>query len=103
MSVSREQLVRHTLPNVFAPVTVIWTLEVAPAILIESALSFVGLGVPPPTPTRGRLLAETRGYLSVTGWTAMFPGLAIMVTALGFNSVRDGRCDLPDTRLLKSM
>ena len=67
-------IVRHVLPNVVAPVMVIWTLEVARIILMESALSFLGLGVPPPTPTWGRMLAEGRDYLTVAGWIAIFPG-----------------------------
>src|SRR5262249_3035608 len=78
-------IVRHVLPNVVAPVMVIWTLEVARIILMESALSFLGLGVPPPTPTWGRMLAEGRDYLTVAGWIAIFPGLAIMLTVLGIN------------------
>ena len=76
-------IARHILPNVLAPVMVIWTLEVARIILMESALSFLGLGVPPPTPTWGRMLAEGRDYLTVAGWIAIFPGLAILVTVLG--------------------
>jgi peptide/nickel transport system permease protein len=94
-------IVRHILPNVFAPVVVIWTLEVARVILMESALSFLGLGVPPPTPTWGRMLAEGRDYLTVAGWIATFPGLAIMVTVLGINFLGDGLRDLLDPRLRK--
>jgi peptide/nickel transport system permease protein len=89
----------HILPNVFAPVVVIWTLEVARVILMESALSFLGLGVPPPTPTWGRMLAEGRDYLTVAGWIATFPGLAIMLTVLGINFLGDGLRDLLDPRL----
>lgn len=94
-------IVRHILPNVAAPVLVIWTLEVARVILMESALSFLGLGVPPPTPTWGRMLAEGRDYLTVAGWIAIFPGLAIMVTVLGINFLGDGLRDLLDPRLRK--
>ena len=92
-------IVRHILPNVAAPILVIWTLEVARVILMESALSFLGLGVPPPTPTWGRMLAEGRDYLTVAGWIAVFPGLAIMVTVLGINFLGDGLRDLLDPRL----
>ena len=92
-------IVRHILPNVAAPVLVIWTLEVARVILMESALSFLGLGVPPPTPTWGRMLAEGRDYLTVAGWIAIFPGLAIMITVLGINFLGDGLRDLLDPRL----
>jgi len=94
-------IVRHILPNVFAPVVVIWTLEVARVILMESALSFLGLGVPPPTPTWGRMLAEGRDYLTVAGWIATFPGLVIMFTVLGINFFGDGLRDLLDPRLRK--
>jgi peptide/nickel transport system permease protein len=92
-------VVRHTLPNVLAPTLVIWTFEVARVILMESALSFLGLGVPPPTPTWGRMLVEGRDYLTVAGWIAIFPGLAIMVTVLGINFFGDGLRDLLDPRL----
>jgi len=92
-------IARHLLPNVFAPVMVIWTLEVARVILMESALSFLGLGVPPPTPTWGRMLAEGRDYLTVAGWIAVFPGIAILVTVLGINFLGDGLRDLLDPRL----
>jgi peptide/nickel transport system permease protein len=92
-------IARHILPNVLAPVMVIWTLEVARIILMESALSFLGLGVPPPTPTWGRMLAEGRDYLTVAGWIAIFPGLAILVTVLGINFLGDGLRDLLDPRL----
>ena len=92
-------IARHVLPNVLAPVMVIWTLEVARVILMESALSFLGLGVPPPTPTWGRMLAEGRDYLTMAGWISIFPGLAIMVTVLGINFLGDGLRDLLDPRL----
>jgi peptide/nickel transport system permease protein len=92
-------IARHILPNLLAPVLVIWTLEVARVILMESALSFLGLGVPPPTPTWGRMLAEGRDYLTVAGWIAIFPGIAIMVTVLGINFLGDGLRDLLDPQL----
>ena len=92
-------IARHVLPNVVTPVMVIWTLEVARIILMESALSFLGLGVPPPTPTWGRMLAEGRDYLTVAGWIAVFPGLAILFTVLGINFLGDGLRDLLDPRL----
>jgi peptide/nickel transport system permease protein len=92
-------IVRHILPNVLPAVMVIWTLEVARVILMESALSFLGLGVPPPTPTWGRMLAEGRDYLTAAGWISVFPGLAIMVTVLGINFLGDGLRDLLDPRL----
>jgi peptide/nickel transport system permease protein len=96
-------IARHVLPNVLPPVLVIWTLEVARVILMESALSFLGLGVPPPTPTWGRMLAEGRDYLTMAGWISIFPGLAIMVTVLGINFLGDGLRDLLDPRLRGQM
>lgn len=95
-------LVRHILPNLLAPILVIWTLEVARVILMESALSFLGLGVPPPTPSWGRMLAEGRDYLTVAGWIATYPGLAIMLTVLGINFLGDGLRDLLDPRQSRS-
>ena len=92
-------IARHVLPNVLPALMVIWTLEVARVILMESALSFLGLGVPPPTPTWGRMLAEGRDYLVVAGWISIFPGIAIMVTVLGINFLGDGLRDLLDPRL----
>lgn len=96
-------LVRHLLPNILPPVIVIWTLEVARIILLESALSFLGLGVPPPTPTWGRMLSEGRDYLTIAVWMSVFPGLAIMLTVLGINFLGDGARDLLDPRLRKSV
>jgi peptide/nickel transport system permease protein len=92
-------ITRHVLPNLLAPILVIWTLEVARVILMESALSFLGLGVPPPTPTWGRMLAEGRDYLTVAGWISIFPGIAIMITVLGINFLGDGLRDLLDPQL----
>jgi peptide/nickel transport system permease protein len=96
-------IARHVLPNVLPAVVVIWTLEVARVILMESALSFLGLGVPPPTPTWGRMLAEGRDYLTAAGWISIFPGLAIMLTVLGINFLGDGLRDLLDPRLRRQM
>lgn len=91
----------HILPNLMAPVLVIFTLELARVILMESALSFLGVGVPPPTPTWGRMLAEGRNLLTTAPWIATFPGIAITVTVLGVNLFGDGLRDLLDPRLRK--
>ena len=92
---------RHILPNLLAPIIVIWTLELARVILMESALSFLGVGVPPQTPTWGRMLAEGRGLLTTAPWIATFPGIAITITVLGVNFLGDGLRDLLDPRLRK--
>jgi len=92
-------LVRHVLPNAFTPWLVVATLDMARVIVIESALSFLGLGVQPPTPTWGGMLADGRVYLSTAWWLATFPGLAILVTVLGINLLGDGLRDTLDPRL----
>ena len=90
---------RHLLPNVLTPVIVIATLEVARMVILESALSFLGLGIPPPTPTWGGMLADGRAYLSTAWWLATFPGLCIMLTVLGINLLGDWLRDVLDPRL----
>ena len=92
-------LVRHILPNVFTPWLVVATLDMARVIVIESALSFLGLGVQPPAPTWGGMLADGRVYISTAWWLATFPGLAILVTVLGINLFGDGLRDTLDPRL----
>lgn len=92
-------ILRHILPNAFTPWLVIATLDMARVIVLESALSFLGLGVPPPTPTWGGMLADGRVYLSTAWWLATFPGLAILVTVLGINLFGDGLRDTFDPRL----
>jgi peptide/nickel transport system permease protein len=89
----------HVLPNAMAPVIVITTIGVANAILIEAALSFLGLGVPPPAPSWGSILADGRNFLTQAPWMTIFPGLAISVTVLGFNTLGDGLRDVLDPRL----
>jgi peptide/nickel transport system permease protein len=90
---------RHLIPNVLAPVTVQVSLNLSLAILSESALSFLGLGTQPPTPSWGNMLSEGRQFLELAPWNAVFPGLAIMVVVLGFNLLGDGLRDLLDPRL----
>jgi peptide/nickel transport system permease protein len=92
-------LLRHILPNVFTPWLVVATLDMARVIVIESALSFLGLGVQPPTPTWGGMLADGRVYLTTAWWLATFPGLAILLTVLGINLFGDGLRDTLDPRL----
>jgi peptide/nickel transport system permease protein len=92
-------VVRHILPNTLAPWLVVATLDMARVIVIESALSFLGLGVQPPTPTWGGMLADGRLYLATAWWLATFPGIAILVTVLGINLLGDGLRDALDPRL----
>jgi len=92
-------VLHHVLPNAFTPWLVVATLDMARVIVIESALSFLGLGVQPPTPTWGGMLADGRVYLSTAWWLATFPGLAILVTVLGINLLGDGLRDTLDPRL----
>ncbi|HEV8458366.1 MAG TPA: ABC transporter permease [Methylomirabilota bacterium] len=92
-------IVRHVLPNTFTPWLVVATLDMARVIVLESALSFLGLGVQPPTPTWGGMLADGRVYLSTAWWLATFPGLAILFTVLGINLFGDGLRDTLDPRL----
>jgi len=93
-------VLRHVLPNVFAPILVIATVWLGNAIVIEAALSFLGLGTPPPTPTWGAMLsAEGRRNLETAPYLAIFPGVAISIVVLAFNMLGDALRDLLDPRL----
>lgn len=89
----------HILPNALAPVLVSATLGVAGAILVESSLSFLGLGVQPPTPSWGNMLMEGKEVLEIAPWLSIFPGLAILFTVLGYNLLGESLRDLFDPRL----
>lgn len=91
-------MARHVLPNVLGPIIVAATLGVGSAIMAEAALSFVGLGAQPPTPSWGAMIAEGRDLLRVAPWVSLFPGLAIGLTVLGVNLVGDGLRDALDVR-----
>lgn len=82
-------MLRHLLPNLVAPITVVATLTISAMILIEASLSFLGLGVPPPTPTWGGMVADGRNYLVTAWWVSVFPGAAIFITVLVINLVGD--------------
>ena len=96
---SMRLLLRHVLPNALTPIIVVATLELAFMIIYESALSFLGLGVQPPTPTWGWMLADGRNYIATAWWLATFPGLAIMLTVLAVNLLGDWLRDTLDPRL----
>ncbi|MDQ6799269.1 MAG: ABC transporter permease [Acidobacteriota bacterium] len=89
---------RHLLPNAFAPVLVSASFGVASAILIESALSFLGMGVPPPTATWGNILFAAEQHLEYAWWLAVFPGIAIFLTVAAFNIIGDRVRDALDPR-----
>jgi peptide/nickel transport system permease protein len=90
---------RHVLPNVSASIIVIASLMVANMIIFEASLSFLGLGVPPPTPTWGRMVFEGVQYVDSAWWLSLFPGLAIVLTVLAINLVGDWLRDILDPRL----
>ena len=92
-------ILRHILPNVLAPLIVLATLGMAAAIITASALSFLGLGIKPPTPEWGNMLAEGREFLQHAWWVAFFPGLAIMLTVFAINLLGDGLRDALDPRM----
>jgi len=92
-------IIRHILPNVLAPIIVMATLGMAGALLAASALSFLGIGAQPPMPCWGAILAGGRDFLRRAWWIVTFPGIAIMLTVLGFNFLGDGLRDALDPRL----
>jgi peptide/nickel transport system permease protein len=94
----RRIMSRHILPNASGPLIVEISLSLAFAILAEAALSFFGLGTQPPDPSWGRMLSEGRAYFRQSPWMAIFPGLAIMITVMGFNFLGDGLRDAMDPR-----
>ncbi len=95
-------MLRHILPNIVAPIIVQASISVAAAILAEAGLSFLGLGIQPPTASWGSMLNVAKGYLGRTAWLAIAPGTAIFVTVLGFNFLGDAIRDVLDPRLRSS-
>ncbi len=95
----RRLIFRHILPNAISPVLVSATLGVAGAILTESALSFLGIGVQPPTPSWGNMLIVGKQTLGSAWWLSVFPGLAILITVLGYNLLGEGIRDALDPRI----
>ncbi len=92
----------HILPNVISPIIVATTLSVGSIILLESVLSFLGLGVPPSIPTWGSMLSESRSYMYHAPWLMIFPGMAIFITVLGINLLGDGLRDILDPKLSRT-
>lgn len=92
----KQIMITQILPNILGPVLVVATLGVAQTILLEAALSFLGLGIQPPTPSWGGMLATAREQFFTTPWISIFPGIAIFVTVLGLNLFGDGLRDILD-------
>ena len=84
---------RHTLPNAMTSILVAATLGIAGAILAESALSFLGIGAQPPTPSLGNILTAGKDNIDIAWWLSLFPGLAIVITVLGYNLLGEEICD----------
>ncbi len=91
-------LVKHIGPSTISPVVVLGTIIFALAVIIEAMLSFLGIGIPPPTPSWGTMLSESRRYMGNSVWMAIFPGLTLSIAVLGFNMLGDGLRDLLDPR-----
>lgn len=92
-------MIAHILPNVLNSVVVLLTLQLGFVIILEATLSFLGAGIPPPTPTWGQMVASGRDYLEIAWWMSIFPGLAIAVVVLSFNLLGDWLRDHTDPRL----
>ena len=90
---------KHILPGVFSTLVVISTLTIGTVILVESILSFLGVGVPGPTPTWGAMISDGRNYLTTGWWIAFFPGIALLLTVLAFNFLGDWLRDTFDPKL----
>lgn len=100
LGASRRRIIfRHILPNALTPIIVQASLDFGNAIMYAAALSFIGLGAQPPTPEWGAMISLARNYLQDSWWFATFPGLAILVTVIGFNLLGDGMRDMSDPRL----
>jgi len=97
-SPTHRTVIKHIVPNVFNTIVVLATLEVGQVILVESSLSFLGVGIPPPRPAWGLMVAEGRQYMTTAYWITLFPGLAILVTVLSLNLFGDWLRDTLDPR-----
>lgn len=96
---SLRLIFKHILPNSLAPVLVSATFGITSAMLTESSLSFLGFGVQPPTPTWGEILSQSRDFMDIAWWLALFPGLAIFISITAYNLVGEGLRDAIDPRM----
>ena len=94
-------ILKHIIPNCLSPIIVQITLRIGSTIISASSLSFLGVGVPSPTPEWGAMLSDGRSYIRSSGWMCLFPGLAIMFTVLALNLLGDGLRDALDPKLKK--
>ena len=92
-------LLRHILPNGIAPIIVMTSVSLALAILVEASLSFLGLGIQPPTPSLGGLLKDSIGFMETAPWLAIFPGITIALIIFALNLLGDGLRDVLDPKL----
>src|SRR6266481_9522778 len=92
-------ITRHLLPNTFGTLLVLVTLQIGYVIIVEASLSFLGAGIPPPTPAWGSMIAEGRDFVTSAWWVSMFPGLAILLVVLAFNLLGDWLRDTFDPKL----
>ena len=92
-------ILKYILPNIMVPLSVLFSISLSIAILAESALSFLGLGIQPPSPSWGGMLHQGRQFMEIAPWVAVFPGLAIMIAVLSFNFFGDGLRDGLDPKL----
>lgn len=100
VGVSNTRIIwKYVLPNAFAPIAVQFTISIANAILVEASLGYLGLGVPPPTPSWGGMLASGKSFIELSMWPSVVPGMFIMLTVLGFNLLGDSLRDSLDPRL----
>jgi ABC-type dipeptide/oligopeptide/nickel transport system permease subunit len=100
VGVTEQRLIRvHIMPNVFHSILVLATLDLAFVIIFEASLTFLGLGIQPPTPTWGYMLSEGRNYLAESPWMSVFPGMALILTVVGINLLGDWLRDAFDPSL----
>ncbi len=91
-------MARHVFPHLISPLLVLWSFSAAILIIIEASLSFLGVGIPPPTASWGSMLAEGRQFLHRASWLAIYPGLAISLTVWSINTLGDRLRDVVDRR-----